>query len=70
MQELLLYGMSPDNVLYGTDWPILSMASYLQFMSDLKVPLKEKRRIMYENTAALFRIPVPDARGGLSGLFR
>jgi hypothetical protein len=69
MQELLLYGMSPDNVLYGTDWPISTMESYLAFVEDLKVPLADRRKMMYENTAKLFRIPIPSGGSGIGGLF-
>lgn len=56
LQEMLLYGVEPDNVLYGTDWPISSMDSYISFMRDLATPESEKRKIMAENAAALFGI--------------
>lgn len=64
LEDMLLYGVEPSNVLFGTDWPISSMESYLKFMHELKIPEKDRRMIMYENAARLFRIPV---RGG-SGL--
>jgi predicted TIM-barrel fold metal-dependent hydrolase len=67
MQELLLYGMSPENVLYGTDWPISTMESYLAFVEDLKVPLADRRKMMFENAAKLFRIPIPAEGGGFFG---
>ena len=56
LQEILLYGVEADNVLYGTDWPISSMESYLRFMSELKIPEREKRKIYYENAARLFKL--------------
>ncbi len=56
LQEMLLYGVEPRNVLFGTDWPISTMESYLLFMEELKVPEKEKRKIMYENAARLFHL--------------
>lgn len=56
LQEMLLYGVEPDNVLFGTDWPISSMESYLDFMRDLATPEREKRKIMADNALRLFRL--------------
>lgn len=56
LQEMLLYGVEPDNVLFGTDWPISSMESYLDFMRDLATPQREKRKIMADNAIELFRL--------------
>jgi len=57
LQDLLIWGVDPGNVLYGTDWPISSMESYLEFMEDLKIPVKEREAIMWRNAAELFRLP-------------
>lgn len=59
LQDLLVWGVDPANVLYGTDWPISSMESYLEFMEDLRIPVKERSAIMWENTARLFKLPRP-----------
>lgn len=64
LQEMLLYGVEPDKVLFGTDWPISSMDSYLEFMEELSIPTKDKQKIMYENAARIFRLPVVDTRNG------
>jgi predicted TIM-barrel fold metal-dependent hydrolase len=58
VQEMLLYGVQPEKCLYGTDWPIASMESYLEFMDELKMPLKERRMVMSENAIRLFRLPI------------
>jgi predicted TIM-barrel fold metal-dependent hydrolase len=60
LQEMLLYGVEPEKVLFGTDWPISSMESYLEFMEDLPIPEKEKKKILYENAAKVFSLPVED----------
>jgi len=60
LQEMLLYGVEPKNVLFGTDWPISSMESYIEFMEELKIPEKEKRKILFENSAELFRLSSSD----------
>ncbi len=61
--EMLVYGVQPSKVLYGTDWPISSMESYLEFMEELPIPPADRRKIMSENAAKLFRLPVEELRG-------
>jgi predicted TIM-barrel fold metal-dependent hydrolase len=56
VQEMLLYGVEPHRVLYGTDWPICSMESYLEFMEQLAIPERDKRKIQAGNALALFRL--------------
>lgn len=68
LQEMILYGVEPDKVLYGTDWPIASMESYLQFMDELKLPEKEKNKIYYENALKLFKLSPADSPLNASGL--
>jgi len=57
LQDMLSYGVEPDKVLFGTDWPISSMESYIQFMNELPLPEREKKKILFENSARLFRLP-------------
>jgi predicted TIM-barrel fold metal-dependent hydrolase len=68
LQEMLVYGVEPDKVLFGTDWPISSMESYLEFMEELPMPAKERNKIMYENAARLFNLPLPGASLGIGAL--
>jgi len=58
VQEMLLYGVQPEKCLYGTDWPISSIESYLEFMDELRMPPRDRRMIMYENAIRLFRLPI------------
>lgn len=58
VQEMLLFGMQPEKCLYGTDWPIATMESYLEFMEDLKIAPKDRQLMLYQNAARLFRLPV------------
>jgi uncharacterized protein len=70
LHEMLLWGMDAEHLLFGTDWPISSMESYVAFMEDIKIPVTDRRMIMYENAARLFRIPVvkdPLSLGSLLG---
>jgi len=54
VQEMLLFGVEPDAVLFGTDWPICDMKGYLEFMDELAIPGKDKRKILSENAIALY----------------
>lgn len=53
-QEMLLYGVNPSKVLFGTDWPISSMESYQAFMSELALPAADRKRMMADNAVKLF----------------
>jgi hypothetical protein len=70
LQEMLLWGMNPRKVLFGTDWPISSLESYLGFMEELKLPLKDKQLLFYGNAAKLFKIPVKESAIGFGALLR
>jgi predicted TIM-barrel fold metal-dependent hydrolase len=60
IQEMLLYGVEPDKVLFGSDWPIASMESYVRFMDELRLPERERRKILWENAAQLFKLDERD----------
>lgn len=70
LQEMMVWGMNPRKVLFGTDWPISSMESYLKFVGELPLPARDKQLLMYENAAQLFRLPVRGDVAGLGSLFR
>ncbi len=61
LQEMLEYGVEPEKVLFGTDWPIASMESYIEFIEELKIPERERRKIMWENAAKLFKLSSSDS---------
>ncbi|MGH7561937.1 MAG: amidohydrolase family protein [Gemmatimonadales bacterium] len=54
LKEMLLYGVEPDNVLFGTDWPISSMDSYVEFIGQLATPRRDKEKILWENAVRIF----------------
>ncbi|MEW6322952.1 MAG: amidohydrolase family protein [Acidobacteriota bacterium] len=69
-QEMLLWGMNPRKILFGTDWPISSMESYLSFMEELRMPTRDKQLLLSENAARLFKLPVRESAGGFGSLLR
>ncbi|MGE0862904.1 MAG: amidohydrolase family protein [Vicinamibacterales bacterium] len=58
LKEMILWGVNPNRVLYGTDWPLASMESYLAFMEELKLPARDKDLMFFENAAALFKLDI------------
>lgn len=62
LQEMVLFGVDPNSLLYGTDWPISTMETYLKFMDELKLPMNEKKKIFWENGAKLFKLSSSDSQ--------
>jgi predicted TIM-barrel fold metal-dependent hydrolase len=58
LEEMILYAGDPQYLLYGTDWPISTMKSYLNFMKQLDLPDEKKEFILWKNAARLFKIDV------------
>lgn len=59
LKEMILWGVNPNKVLYGTDWPLAPMESYVQFMDELSLPSRDKELMFHENAGALFKIDAP-----------
>lgn len=57
--EVILYAGEPSRFLYGSDWPICSMKSYVEFVRQLKLPEQDRALILYENSRRLFKLPLP-----------
>lgn len=56
IEEMISYAGNPNYLLYGTDWPISNMKSYLSFMNQLDITQESKELILWKNAAELFRI--------------
>ena len=54
--ELINYAGEPRYLLYGTDWPISTMDSYLNFVVKLKIKREYRDLLMYKNAKSLFKI--------------
>ena len=57
--EVILYAGDPARFLYGSDWPICDMKSYVAFVRQLDLPPEARHAIMYENARTLFKLPLP-----------
>ncbi len=54
--EFLNYAGEPKCLLYGTDWPLSSMKSYLQFISKLDLSQEDRDLLMRKNAQRLFKL--------------
>jgi predicted TIM-barrel fold metal-dependent hydrolase len=70
LKEMILWGVNPNKVLYGTDWPLATMESYRQFMDELHLPDRDKDLMLFENAAALFKLDITPSHSGLGSLLR
>lgn len=70
LKEMILWGVDPNRVLYGTDWPLASMESYLDFMEELRLPSRDKDLMFFENAAALFKLDVKRDAVGFGSFLR
>ncbi len=62
LEEMILYAGEPQYLLYGTDWPISTMKSYLSFMKQLDLPDDKKELIYWKNAVKLFKLDVEKFR--------
>lgn len=54
--ELINYAGEPKYLLYGTDWPISTMDSYLNFVAKLRIKREFRDLFMFQNAKELFKI--------------
>jgi predicted TIM-barrel fold metal-dependent hydrolase len=59
IEEVIMYAGEPNYLLYGTDWPICSMKSYVEFVRQLKLAEDQRQAILYDNARRLFKLPLP-----------
>jgi len=64
IEDVILYAGEPRYLLYGTDWPLASMESYLEFMGTLSMPQRTKEMILSDNAVRLFKLPAVAPAGG------
>jgi len=56
MREVIAYANGTGGLLYGTDWPISDMASYLRFVEKLELTPEESENLLWRNASALYRL--------------
>lgn len=58
VKEMILYAGEPRYLLYGTDWPICRMRTYLKFVNELGLSPEAREMILWKNAARLFKLDI------------
>ena len=61
IKDVIIYAGDHKYFLFGTDWPICSMRSYVKFVKQLALTPEAYHAMMYENARTLFKLPLPPA---------
>ena len=56
IKELLTYVAEPHSLLYGSDWPISSMSSYLHLIQKLELNQESLELLMFKNAKSVFEL--------------
>ncbi len=57
VEGVLAYIGHSDRLLFGSDWPLLSIGSSLSLIEELRVPEEDRQAILGRNARRLFRLP-------------
>jgi uncharacterized protein len=60
LKDMILYAGEPRYLLYGTDWPICRMRTYLKFVRELKLPPDQEEDLLWRNANRFFKLGYPD----------
>lgn len=63
VNEVLAFAGDPGKILFGTDWPICDMGSYIRFVRQLELSEEDTARILWRNSARIFGIDLGEAGG-------
>jgi len=60
LHQLIVTIGDANRVLYGSDWPLESIATAIELVSTLPIPLEDRERILGDNARRLFHLdPLP-----------
>lgn len=63
VREMIQYMGDPGTqLMYGSDWPLVRMAPYIDFLERLELPEEQREAIAWTTAASLFGIDVEESR--------
>jgi predicted TIM-barrel fold metal-dependent hydrolase len=67
LREMIMYMGDPSRqLLYGSDWPLVRMAPYVDFLDGLELPPEQKEHIAWKTAAQLFKIDLDATRAAVA----
>lgn len=67
VNEALAYINNPSKLLFGSDWPISDIESYLHFARQLDATPEEREGLLWRNAARVFRLELEGTPGATRG---
>lgn len=59
VKDMIVFMGDPGRqLMYGSDWPLVRMGPYIQFLDNLQFPAEQKDAISWKTAARLFKIDV------------
>ena len=58
VNDVIAFINDPAKLMFGTDWPISDVGSYLRFVEKLEMTDEEREGLLWRNAARIFRLPV------------
>lgn len=59
VEEVIAFAGDRSKLLYGTDWPICDMGSYLRFVDKLELTPREREQILWRNSVRVYGLELP-----------
>lgn len=67
LRDMITFMGDPGRqLLYGSDWPLVRMAPYVDFLDSLDLPAEHKEHIAWKTAALLFRIDLAAKRAAVA----
>ncbi len=64
LREMVQFMGDPGRqLLYGSDWPLVGMASYLKFFDSFDLPPEQRESVAWKNAAKLFKVDITKLGG-------
>jgi uncharacterized protein len=60
LNTAVAFAGDPSSLMYGTDWPICHMSSYIRFVRQLELKEEERNLILWRNAARIFRLDIAE----------
>ncbi len=64
VRDAIAFAGDPSSLLFGTDWPICDIGSYIRFVRQFGLSEEETELILYRNTARVFHLDVDELGAG------